>query len=270
MGHPAQCVSEDLQPGTVISGFNLQTPLNDETCRAHILHNLTLGLPDALRRAGLTVIANGPSARNVNLANIEGHTIALNGALKLFTDKGLSPDYWAACDPQACVADFLPENPPHNTTYLVASKCHPSVFHKLRHNDVLVWHLKDQDAPGQHRISLCQSITLCASWLMYRMGYTDFEYWGWDGCFIDGTHHAGSSPDVNYEQVHINIGGKLDKESGEVIGGRTFPSTRTWAAEAQAAHQFFQLANYFDIGVTVNGDGMFKAAREFLFEGDTQ
>lgn len=269
---PVIGAGEDFPVGALIAGFESIPPLSDETCHDHIARTHKLGLPDAVCRARLTVIANGPSARDFDLMHgLDGPTLAINGALKLFTDKGLAPDYWVACDPQECVAEFLPENPPHNTTYLVASKCHPSVFHKLRNNDVLVWHLSDHPAPEpkrQHRITVCTSVTISAAWLMYRMGYTDFEFWGWDGCFMDGRHHAIGDADWGHLPQHfVNYGGTaipLDDGTYDVIGGRSFPTTRSWAAEATGAQQFFNLAQYFDIGITIHGDGMIRAARESI------
>lgn len=262
---PVIGVGEDVPAGALIRGFDNIVPVGDDVRRSQIARNLKLGLPDAVCRAHLTIIANGPSARDVDLRKIEGHTLAVNGALKLFLDKGLCPTYWIACDSQAQVADFLPENPPHNTTYLVAAKCHPSVFHKLRNNDVLVWHLSDDPAPGQHRVPVCTSVTISGAWLMYRMGFTDFEFWGWDGCFIDGRHHASSDTDWGAAPLHINYGGTQDGD--RVIGGRNFATTRSWVAESNSAQQFFNLAEYFDIGVTIHGDGMIKAAQQEILPG---
>ena len=258
-------VLDEIEPGTEIVGFQAILPCSDEICLGQIAQTEKLGLPDALTRNSLAIIANGPSARGLDLRTFEGHTMALNGSIQLFLEQGLCPTYWACCDPQEQVADMLPENPPYNTTFLVASKCHPRVFHKLRNNDVLVWHIKDYPAEGRHRISLCSSITLSATWLMYRMGFTDFEYWGWDGCFMEGKHHASQDNDWSTKPIlYMNYGGKV--ENNEVVGGRTFTTTRTWAAEGKGAEQFFQLAEYFDIGIKIHGDGMFECVRKSIME----
>ncbi len=254
---------EDITPGTVITGFALKTPLTDDICRAHISQSLALGLPEVLGRRRLAVIANGPSAREADLHALSSDrsTLAVNGAIKLFLDQGLAPTYWACCDPQHYVLDYLPADPPRGTIYLVASKCHPSVFERLKGCDVRVWHLLDQTTTGKAHVPLACSITLCATWLLHRMGFTDFEYWGWDGCIMDGRDHAAHDIAQGIE-LHINYGGKI--VDGEVIGGRNFGTSRSWAAEAQSAEQFFQLAKYFDISVKLNGDGMFQCAQEFI------
>lgn len=255
---------EEIPPGSVIVDFEYLTPLDDATCRDHIRQNLARRLPEALTRKKLTVIASGPSAKYADLRCLSD-TLALNGALKLFTNEGLHPTFWACCDPQEIVSDFLPDNPPKETVYVVASKCHPKVFDKLKDRYVVVWHLRDYDAEGRSRIALASSVTISATWLMHRGGYTDFEYWGWDGCFMDGKHHATSDSDWSkVDRLHLNYGGEL--KDGEIIGGRIFETTRTWAAEAKGAEQFFQLAEYFDMKISIYGDGMFEAARKLLME----
>ncbi len=261
---PIVGIGEEIAPGSEIVGFDYILPATDETCLAQIASSLKRGIPEALSRLSLTVIANGPSARNVDLKSIKGHTLALNGAINLFLEQGVTPTYWAACDPQECVADMLPDSPPKNITYLVASKCHPRVFEKLKGCYVQLWHVKDHAAEDKARVVLASSITICATWLMHRLGFTDFEFYGWDGCFMDGRHHASGNADWGAPPLHINYGGVID--NGEVIGGRTFATTRTWAAEGEGAVQFFQLAEYFDINVKIHGDGMFACARESILK----
>lgn len=254
---------DELEPGTIIAGFSLQLPLDDETCRAHIAASLACSLPEAVNRAGITVVANGPSARDVDLSIITGTTLAVNGAIRLFTDKGLSPTFWACCDPQAIVADFLPDNPPKNTVYFVASKCHPSVFEKLKDRHVRIWHVMDHPVEGRSNIVASHSITMSAAWLMHRLGYTDMDFYGWDGCFTGTRHHASDDsvwdPD---KTIWLNYGGQII--DGEIIGGRAYATTRAWAAEAKGAEQFFQVAKYFDINVILHGDGMFKCTQESI------
>jgi hypothetical protein len=253
---------DDIAPGTIIAGFNYILPIEDDVTRSQVRVNVARGFQEAVVRRSLTIIANGPTARKVDLRSIKSPTLAVNGAMHLFSEVGISPTYWAACDPQAIVADFLPDCPPTDTIYLVASKCHPSVFEKLNGRDVQVWHVNDHHADGASHIPPSCSITITASWLMHRLGFTDFEYWGWDGCFLDGRHHASNADEFGVPVLRMNFGGTI--VDGEVLGGRLFSTTRAWAAEAKGAEQFFNLARYFDIGVRINGDGMFECARQLI------
>lgn len=262
-----------MPTGMVIEGFQAILPASDETCRQQIASSIERRLPEALPpRRRLAIIANGPSARDVDLAALTCPTLAVNGSINLFAAQGLAPTYWAACDPQAKVADLLPAWPPEDTIYLLASKCHSSVFSKLRFRSVRVWHLTDYPVENKTNIPTCSSITASAAWLMWRSaGFTDFDFYGWDACFMDSRHHASSEATVGEAPLNVIYGGKIvgKGEDTHVIGGRSYPTTRTWAMEADNAEQFFSLAKYFNIGVTIHGDGMIRAAHDSMFnKGD--
>lgn len=231
--------------------FELHTPADAETLKSHVEHAIALDYHHlgyiAQRSGPLTIIANGPSALN---APLHGPTLALNGALDLWFNTNRSPTYWAACDPQKCVADFL-DYAPSGTTYLVASKCHPKVFEKLQGKKVIVWHVNDECTWEQTEpfdpISSAVSITICALELGERLGFSRFETWGWDGCYIDGRDHASSQPH-NLELMFNQV------------GSRNFPTTRAWALEGQDARtKFIQTPR----DIQIHGDGMFRAQFEY-------
>lgn len=263
----------DIEPGQTIE-FDYIVPDVGAIRGQQIAASLARNLPEANERRGLTVVASGPSAKgfHVESSALWHHTpeaalaptLALNGALHQFVAKGCAPDFYAACDPQELVADFLTEAP-KSTIYYVASKCHSAVFDRLQGRDVRLWHVKDHEMPGRLRTPLCSSITMCALWLMMRQGFTDFDVWGWDACFMGGEHHLGEQAPEYAQQpnfTRINIGGRI--EGDEVIGGQTFDTTHTWAAEARGAEQLFQLAEYMDVRININGDGMIKAVRQSI------
>lgn len=227
--------------------FDIRTPCGSETLRAHVAHALGLGLaeiePQARRRDTLSLIANGPTALD---APLTGVTMACNGALSLFTAKGLAPTWWIACDPQELVADFL-RDAPEETTYLVASKCHPAVFERLRGRKVLIWHVDDDgaaDLTSPAKVPTATSVTLCAMSVASRLlGFSDIETWGWDGCYRDGRDHA--VPQRHVAQTITNL-----------VGRRRFTTTPTWCAEAVDARLQIIGADY---RVQVRGRGMFDA-----------
>lgn len=227
--------------------FDLHTPLDDDTITAQIRHSMSLRLPElfAAEPMTLNVVANGPSAIN---APLDGPTLALNGALKsVFLKNGTLPTYWAACDPQALVADFLPDDPPREITYLVASKCHPSVFEKLAGHDVRLWHVGDY---LPHGVPSACSVTLTMLNAFFMMGVRRFNVWGWDCCVADdGQHHAGES-------------GGLSDIKTVTCGDRIFLSTAAWANEAQTALYLIRLYEFFRAEVNIFGPSMIQAIRE--------
>lgn len=235
--------------------FDIQTPGTSEEVCANVRHALSLDLPRAHHMGlqsptPLIVVANGPSAKQAPL-DAPG-AIALNGALKMFTDQGCAPQFWAACDSQAIVADFIPDNPPDSTIYLVASKCHPSVFEKLQGRRVLLWHLADEATDTIHNeptIMSAVSITLCALTLLRAMGLKRFVTYGWDGCYMDGADHA--QPQVHSREHDIGIS----------VGEQVFRTTGPWAAEGQDA--VTQLVYFADYTVEVRGGGYLDALLRF-------
>lgn len=154
--------------------------------------------------------------------------MALNGALRLFTEKGLAPDYWMACDPQEHLVSFL-DDTPLSTHYVVASKVHPRVIDHLlkRGCKVTIWHV-DEDATrpivaGRAPVPCASTITLTCFKVLERMGFRSYETWGWDGCYdMDGRHHANS---FGGERATIQL----------EVGGQTFVTTASHAMEAQEA-----------------------------------
>jgi hypothetical protein len=216
--------------------FDVRTPATDQVLAAHVASALGRGLLSVERgperRDRLTLVANGPSAR---FAPQAGATLAVNNSLALFRTP---PTFWAGCDPQESMASFL-QAPPEETTYLVASKCHPAVFEALKHRRVLVWHVSDcLDVPDP--IPCAVSITIVSLLLMERLGFRAFDTWGWDGCYMDGLDHAAPQRHAG-DNITVHV------------GDREFATTTTWALEAQdAIHALVD----FEHPICIHGGGM--------------
>ena len=228
--------------------FDLHTPVAGDEIRANIQGALGRGLPGLQSLAPFArIIAGGPSARN---APLDGVTMALNGALKLFTDRGLAPTYWACCDPQGLMVEkFLAGPLPEETIYLVASKCAPEVFERLGDRRVVVWHVSDF-APAELLPVPCgSSVTTCAIPLLLRLGYPRQEIWGWDCCFgDDGETHANPQEHFYHEILDVEM------------EGRHFKSTRSWAMEAiDLGNKVWPIYQWLGLDITIMGDGMVRA-----------
>lgn len=230
--------------------FDIRTPKAD---LAHQVDRaLARGLPELPRldlieaRRFLRIIANGPSARR---APLDGPTLAVNGALKTFTDKGRYPTFWAACDPQELVVDFL-EVAPGETVYLLGSKCHPAVFERLKRHQVFLWHIAENETLDliwdRGPLLSGVTITLVALELMTRLGFSSFETWGWDGCFLGSDGHA-------HEQALPDDAITLE------VGERSFKTRPSWALEVKNAVDVF--LPRFD--VDIKGGGLIAAVRDF-------
>ena len=155
--------------------FDCNTPVDDEGLRANVRHALSLGLPE-LRdfeypwQTDMHVVANGPSAR---VPHPGQHSVAVNGAIRLWEGGTHHPRYWIGCDPQAKLADLLGPMP-YGTTYLVASKCHPDVFAALRDRKVILWHVEEPATADmlvdKIRVSSGVSVTTTSFGVMAYLG----------------------------------------------------------------------------------------------------
>lgn len=258
-----------MDDGTPVN-FTVTTPDSD-AARANMALNERRGLPEAVPLRSVIIVGSGPSARDEALwerlraipARCLGilrsdrpdrpAIVALNGALKLFLERGLRPDYWCACDPQALVADFLPDDSPRDVTYLLASKVHPSVFARLNGRDVRIWRLDDYEpAPeGSTAIPCAVSITLVTQALFRALGFHRFEMYGWDCCYLDGEHHA-SKQDAPLPEHNQPV--ELRNEGGDVL--QRFETTGSWMCEANDAA--ISAGNFKAVGLqmVVHGAGM--------------
>lgn len=239
-----------MEPGAIID-FEIRTPIARPQMLVNIAWSRRMGYPEvpacAERPGVVNIVANGPSALD---APLDGLTLSLNGSLSVFRRRGIAPTWWAGCDPQAHLSDFV-QDAPEETTYLVASKCDRAVFRALGRRDIRLWHI--DDTPG-HRwaVPTATSITLVAMSLMRRMGYRQFRLWGWDGCYLDGLDHA--TPQI-HQGENITV----------YVGDTPYRTTTTWAAEAQDAVN--QLSGV-DYQVDIRGPGMVGAIVRALCPAD--
>lgn len=243
--------------------FNILTPNTDD--KANIRHALSLGLPEADRGGKrLTLIANGPSARSFCFTRpLLTDTMAVNGALRLFKES--PPTWWICCDPQGpehnamTPVDFLQGELPEETTYLVASKCHPQVFERLRDRKVQLWHVSDNDIPGVRTVPCAVSVTLCALMLAMRLGYRRIDVWGWDCCYSGDEHHAGDGDlSVTAEPLDIEVG---DGDKGDVVwdAWNLYKSNPTWCCEVEDARKILPVLKYVGMDIRIHGASMLAA-----------
>jgi hypothetical protein len=121
---------------------------------------------------------------------------------------------------------------PHaDTTFLIGSRCHPTVFERLRDCRVIVWH-----ACGDHNIlaymeergvmePLINGGTTGVTrgiYVAYALGYRDFHLFGADSSFKDGESHVAGSL-VHEHHFHVMVNG----------GARWFDTTPQWAAQVE-------------------------------------
>lgn len=283
-------------PTLPVVEFELILPTTEQALMDNVRHSLALGLPEADNRLShVNLVANGPSVRG---RTFDGPTMALNGAINLPAFRKVPADMWCVSDPQALVADFI-KRPSKKTAYLVASKCHPAVFERLKGYDVRLWHLSDVEFTKGRVVPCATSVTLTALLLLQRLGARSIDVYGWDCCFAaDGTHHAADGEmGLTASVVDVRVGPPLarrrrarrlarlhrerlsaraerlaNRQAKRPMGlrhdrradangrrGEEFKSTPTWAVEAQEAVNILPLLRWAGVDVVIHGDGMVRA-----------
>lgn len=223
-----------------------------DSARRNIQSALRRGLPE-LQPQGpqlmpLMIMAPGPSGARARRSTPA--VMAVNGALKIFAAQGGAPSFWAGCDAGPALAACIPDEPPAQTTYFVASRCAPQVFDALAGRNVVVWHLAEPAVAdllmGRFVVPTATTVTLCAMWLGYAMGFRRIETWGWDGCYMaDAPYSIAQAPTGSRHKVSIG--------SPE---GPSFDTTGTWLDEAREARAVLDEAPF---SVKIHGGGMFAA-----------
>jgi hypothetical protein len=239
--------------------FQVETPGDPEELKARrLVHER---LPDATPVRSCIIIGSGPSAADEalwdRLRGLPKHglyntppTIALNGALKVCLANGVTPTYWACCDPQELTTKFLPKTPPKETTYLLASKCCEALFERLRGLKVEVWRMDDVRVGERLHVPCAVSISLVAQSLMRMRGFHRFEMYGWDCCYGPaGEHHASRQPAPTADKMTFEI----QNQDGSVHA--SFLTNGSWLAELHdATIQTFNLKT-MGYEVIVHGPG---------------
>lgn len=156
----------------------------------------------------VSVVGSGPSLA-WTYKDLKGDVLACNGAHDYLVSQGITPKYAMLWDANTVMAGMI--TPHKGVTYLIASRCHPSVFEKLRGYDVLVWHALGDDEllPLLQKYSRSTLIIAGGSSSVLRgthvaatMGYKEQHLFGVDSCYSgDETHIAGSL--VPQVKLHI-------------------------------------------------------------------
>jgi hypothetical protein len=161
-------------------------------------------------------------------------------------------------DAHPLVSTFAIPHP--EVTYLVAARCHPSVFEKLEGCKVIVWY-----AGGDHNITDFMgkkginepmvnggSAAVTRSlYLACALGYRDFHIFGADSSYSDEgqTHVNGSVVPEKDMRVWVGNG----------AGNRCFRTTPEWCAQVEEFKAIYpHFHNELGAKIEVYGEGMLQ------------
>ncbi len=245
----------------------------------HIRSALARGLPEfqpalCAHDGNFVIAASGPSlpsfVEEIKSEREKGRTIcAINGAHDFLCGHGIEPDLFVSCDPRITVlANIQKESP--KTKYLLASRCHPSLF-DLKGKQVVVWHsfssktdaatnptkpvmTWDDFEPDEEcevwkgRLGVGGGSTsgLRAIYIAYLMGYRRIILYGMDSCL------AADRRTKRFSGENVGNGKVVDV----VVGGS---GRRFWCngAMAKQASEFQAVLSILvGLNVTSHGNGL--------------
>ena len=215
-----------------------------------------------------SVVGAGPSIEETH-RELKGDVLAINSAIGFLLNKGKTPKWGMIWDAAEICENFAV--PHQEINYLIASRCHPSVFKRLEGSNVVVWH-----AAGDNNIlELLQRPDVIAKqpcheplinggtagvtraiFLATTLGYTDIHIYGADSCYSgDRTHATGSL--VTEKDVEVALG------NDPPIFFRTTPE---WCAQVEEYRTIFTVLTCCgpNIKLEVHGRGMLRAMHDIL------
>ncbi len=153
-----------------------------------------------------------------------GKIVAVNGAYNWCIEKNYKPSAAIVLDARESNARFI-ETPVTGCRYLLAAQCHPATFAQCDGRETFIWHacsagddevelLKKYYFERFHPITLGTTAGVRAISLMRMLGFTKFEVFGLDSCWLDGEHHAYDQPENKRDQrmpVWLKPEGRDDK-----------------------------------------------------------
>lgn len=244
------------------------SPLKIDTSRlgvadssGHVQSALERGLPAftpaLVQNDGTMVLCgSGPSIEShieeIKRERLNGRPIvAVKGAHDFLCGHGIEPDLFVSLEPRDRRRDVQKKN--GNTIYLLASRCHPTMFEHLSDCKIVLWHsasTEDENKAFENRgerfllVGGCSTSGLRALNLGYMMGFRKFVMYGMDSCLsIDGRKRVNG--DLAGQTIDV------------IVDGKTFICNYAMAQQANE----FQMVYQFLPGITIEskGDGLLAA-----------
>lgn len=241
--------------------------------RSHILSALERKLPElspalCSHDGSLVIVGSGPSL-TAHLEELKGErakgrpVMSLKGTHDYLIENGLEPDLWLTIDSRPRVNQLQKKS--NSTVYLVASRCHPDIFDRLKDDKVVLWHSsasednaediwKERNAPmviGGGTTSGTRAI-----FVGYILGFRDFVLYGMDSCNAPDGITKRFDGSLTGPTIEVKTGYHVG-DSRMVNNGRTFICNQ---AMAQQGNDFIMTLKMLpDATFDIKGDGLLKA-----------
>ena len=196
----------------------------------------------------VVIIAGGPSLNKHYQEIPQGMDIITCGSVHDHAlSLGIKPTYHVECDPALTQINMYKR--PSDAHYLVASRCHKTMFNHLKDRKVSLWHMWELDLgkkvyKGEPAMICGATVVLSAVPLAMAMGYKHLHFFGFDSSFETFEENHAYPQHESSAQLTVRVG-KAD--------GKEFKTTATWAGQAQ---QFEDMRKNWPFRCTIYGNGM--------------
>ncbi len=173
----------------------------------------------------VSICGSGPSFSRT-YKHVEGDVIACNGAHDFLIERGIVPRFCLLMDASPVMEAFITPHP--DVVYMVASRCHESLFKRLEGCKVVVWHCNGDECIERKLIEKKimeptvnggSAAVGRAIFMAFAMGYRDIHIHGADSSYEDGMHHVGKT--------------LVPEQAIEIWAGRWFTSTAWMAGQVE-------------------------------------
>lgn len=174
--------------------------------------------------------------------------LAVKGAHDFLCQHDLQPDLWLCVDPRDRA--YLLKEVNDFTTYLISSRCDPSMFEALEKRRVILVHTWAQEEQcdeykGKFVFGGGSTSGLRAINCAYAMGYRHFSLYGYDSCL---------SEDKKYKRFTGEGPGQV---IDVIVNGKRFWTNGAMAKQAQELQDYYTIMP--DLRLTIHGGGLLAA-----------
>jgi hypothetical protein len=242
--------------------------VSDEQRRANIRSAIARGLPQVRGHHGksgarVCLIGGGPSLvsslESIRAAADSGaKLVGMNGTYGWLIEQGLRPSAYVQVDARPTNLRFLTTHGKFNDcTYFLASHLDPvffdavagwpnvHLFHAIAGDDQQEFDILNEFYFGRWQpVDGGSTVMLRSIRLFSLLGFTEFELFGCDSCYVGDAHHAYAQPEN-------------DGEAGQIIEvcGRQFYAASWQVSQAMEFVEFVR-ARGDEFALRIHGDGL--------------
>ena len=165
----------------------------------------------------VAIVGSGPSLKTnwQELREFKGDIIACNAACQFLLEKGITPTYMFCFDADPLVLEFF--TPHKDITYLMASRCVPDAFERVKGCKLVIWHaagdthlqdILEKKGKMEPMVVGGSAAVTRALVLAMPMGYKDIHIYGGDSSFAAGDTHIRKSTTVE-RRTTIKCNGRV-------------------------------------------------------------